>query len=160
MSETFHDDDAYLNDLLDNLVTAEPRPAWGDVVRRARRAHRRYVTAAAALGALVLAPSGWALQHVAFSSPATISPPPPYQPGDKVLTVDSVNGPRVTTTINCNTINDAANLLEELTREGSSINDVECSNATLPAPPLPSAPAPYQPGDQVWTTAPPTASAP
>lgn len=40
MSETRSNEDAYLDGLLDQLVTVEPTPAWGDVVGRARRLRR------------------------------------------------------------------------------------------------------------------------
>jgi hypothetical protein len=151
MNETHHDD-MYLDSLLDELVTVETKPAWGDVVGRARRTHQRYVMAAAGLGALVLAPSGWAIQHSLLSAAPTIPAPPPYQPGDKIWTTTPPIT-AVTTTIDCNTIKDAANLLAELEKQGSPINDVECSNAILPPPPgLPSAPAPYTPGSSVTTT--------
>ena len=56
-------DDAYLADLLDELVTAEPPPAWSDVLRRARRSRRRYGLVAVALAALVLAPASWAVAN-------------------------------------------------------------------------------------------------
>ncbi len=56
-------DDAYLADLLDGVVTAEPPPAWSDVLRRARRSRRRYGLVAVALAALVLAPASWAVAN-------------------------------------------------------------------------------------------------
>ncbi len=56
-------DDAYLADLLDELVTAEPPPAWSDVLRRARRSRRRYGLVAVVLAALVLAPASWAVAN-------------------------------------------------------------------------------------------------
>jgi hypothetical protein len=159
MNET-HGNDTYLDNLLDELVTTEAKPAWGDVVGRARRTHRRYVMAAAGLGALVLAPSGWAIQHAVLSAAPTIPAPPAYQPGDKVWTTTPPITP-VTTTINCNTIEDAANLLAKLEQEDSPINTVLCSNASLPAPSgLPSAPKPYQPGDKVLTNTPPIPTTP
>ncbi|HXS25419.1 MAG TPA: hypothetical protein VN719_14390 [Gemmatimonadales bacterium] len=151
MNETPHND-TYLDSLLDKLVTVEAKPAWGDVVGRARRAHRRYVMAAAGLGALVLAPSGWAIQHTLLSAAPTIPAPPPYQPGDKVWATTPPITP-VATTIDCNTIEDAATLLAKLEQQGSPINTVLCSNATLSsAPGLPAAPAPYKSGDSVTTS--------
>lgn len=53
--------DAYLDGLLDELVIAEPPPAWDDVLRRARRSRRRYGLVAVALATLVLAPASWAI---------------------------------------------------------------------------------------------------
>lgn len=55
--------DDYLSELLDELVTAEPQPAWNDVLTRARRSRRRSMTAVAALAVLVLAPSAWAIHN-------------------------------------------------------------------------------------------------
>jgi BNR/Asp-box repeat len=55
--------DDYLDGLLDELVTAEARDAWGDVLERARRSRRRYVAATVALAMLVLVPSAWAIQR-------------------------------------------------------------------------------------------------
>lgn len=55
--------DAYLDDLLDELVPTEPHEAWNDVLRRARRARRRYVVVVAAVLTLLVAPSAWAIQH-------------------------------------------------------------------------------------------------
>lgn len=160
MNETYLDDETYLDGLLDELVAVEPRPAWGDVLRRARRSRRRYAVAAVGVATLVLAPSAWAIQHVALAGSSPIPPPPAYQSGDKVWTTTPPITP-VTSTINCNTIDDAANLLAKLEQEGSPINTVLCSNATLSAPPgLPSAPAPYQSGDKVWTETPPSTPAP
>jgi hypothetical protein len=40
MNETRSNEDAHLDGLLDQLVTVEPTPAWGDVVGRARRLRR------------------------------------------------------------------------------------------------------------------------
>ena len=54
MSET------YLDGLLDELLTAEPQEEWSDVLRRARRARRRWMALAAVAGALVVAPAAWA----------------------------------------------------------------------------------------------------
>jgi hypothetical protein len=66
MSET------YLDDLLDQLVTVEPRPAWNDVLDRARRSRRRYGGLVALVALLVLVPAAWAVDG-AFEG----SPPPP-----------------------------------------------------------------------------------
>ena len=141
--------DAYLDDLLDELVTVEPREGWNDVLRRARRSHRRYVTAAAGVGALVLAPAGWAIQHVALSAQPSPAAPPAYQPSDKVWNTTPPVAP-VTTTITCSTIDDAANLLAQLQREGSPVNDVECSNTPSSSAGL-TPPGPYRPGNPVQT---------
>ena len=142
--------DAYLDGLLDELVPAEPCVAWNDVLRRARRAHRLYVGAAASVGALVLAPAGWAIQRAVVSAQPAPPAPPAYQPGDQVWTTKP---PTVltATTVYCDTIDSAANVLAQLEKEGSSINDVECSNTPAGTTP-PSAPKPYQPGDPVRTT--------
>jgi hypothetical protein len=61
--------DAYLDHLLDELVTAEPRPAWDDVLGRARRSRRRYGLVAAVVAMLVLAPVSWAVAHAFEGSP-------------------------------------------------------------------------------------------
>jgi hypothetical protein len=149
MSETYLNDEMFLDGLLDELVAIEPKPAWGDVLHRARRTSRRYAAAAVGVATLVLAPSAWAVQHVlAASGPVPV--PPAYQPGDKVWTQTPPITP-VTTTITCNTINDAATLLATLEQQGSPVNDVECSSVATPSSSLPSAPNPYQPGDKVLT---------
>ena len=158
MSETYLDDETYLDGLLDELVTVESRAAWGDVVRRARRSRRRYAVAAAGVATLVLAPSAWAVQRVLSASPQ-LPAPPTYQPGDKVWIQTPPITP-VTTTIKCNTIGDAATLLATLEQQGSPVNDVECSTVAAPKSSLPSAPKPYEPGDKVWTNTPPATSAP
>jgi len=62
--------DAYLDGLLDELVTAEPREAWSDVLHRARRSRRRYMALAALVGALVLAPAAWAAVNAFEGTPA------------------------------------------------------------------------------------------
>jgi hypothetical protein len=54
MSET------YLDGLLDELVTAEPRVRWDDVLGRARRSQRRYIAVVVTVAALVLVPATWA----------------------------------------------------------------------------------------------------
>lgn len=64
--------DSQLDDLLDELVTVEPRPAWDDVMGRARRAHRRFVAMTAVVGLFVLSPAAWAVDRAFFGSP----PPP------------------------------------------------------------------------------------
>lgn len=56
--------DAYLSDLLDGLVTADPPPAWDDVLGRARRSRRRYGLIAVAVATLVVAPATWAVTNV------------------------------------------------------------------------------------------------
>jgi photosystem II stability/assembly factor-like uncharacterized protein len=55
--------DAYLDGLLDELVTTEPREAWEDVLDRARRARRRYVAIVVAVITLLVVPSAWAIQQ-------------------------------------------------------------------------------------------------
>lgn len=65
--------DAYLDALLDELVTAEPREQWNDVLGRARRSRRRYVAAVAAVAVFVLAPATWAAVDAFEGTPA---PPP------------------------------------------------------------------------------------
>lgn len=55
--------DDYLDELLDELVSTQPREAWDDVVGRARRSRRRYAAAVAIVAMLVLAPSAWAIRH-------------------------------------------------------------------------------------------------
>lgn len=62
--------DAYLDQLLDELVSAEPRDAWPDVLHRAHRSRRRYVAAAAVVAALALAPATWAVAHAFEGKPA------------------------------------------------------------------------------------------
>lgn len=69
MSETHHED-AYLDSLLDKLVTVEAKPCWGDVLDRARRSRRRYTAAVAAVAALVLAPAAWAAVNAFEGTPA------------------------------------------------------------------------------------------
>jgi hypothetical protein len=65
--------DAPLDSLLDQLVTAEPRDAWGDVLLRARRSRRRYIVVVAMVAALVLVPATWAVIRAFEGTPA---PPP------------------------------------------------------------------------------------
>ena len=62
--------DAYLDHLLDELVSVEPSEAWQDVLDRARRSRRRYVQAAAVVAALVLAPAAWAITQAFEGKPA------------------------------------------------------------------------------------------
>jgi hypothetical protein len=64
--------EAYLDNLLDQLVTVEPQPAWDDVLARARRSRRRFAVMAAAVAVFVLAPAAWAVDGGFFGS----SPPP------------------------------------------------------------------------------------
>jgi hypothetical protein len=63
MSET------YLDDLLDQLVPIEPRPAWNDVLARTRRSRRRYGAVAAMVALFVLVPAAWAVDGAFFGSP-------------------------------------------------------------------------------------------
>lgn len=69
MSET------YLDNLLEQLVTAEPRPAWNDVLFRARRSRRRYGGLVAVVALFVLVPAAWAVDGAFFGS----APPPVIQ---------------------------------------------------------------------------------
>ena len=62
--------DAYLDHLLDELVTVEAPEAWRDVLDRARRSRRRYAAALAAVVALVLAPAAWAIAQAFEGKPA------------------------------------------------------------------------------------------
>ncbi len=62
--------DAYLDGLLDELVPAEPREQWSDVLGRARRSRRRYTAVVAAVCALVLAPAAWAITNAFEGTPA------------------------------------------------------------------------------------------
>jgi hypothetical protein len=62
--------DAHLDALLDDLVRAEPREAWSDVLRRARRSRRRYAGVAAAIAVFVLAPATWAAVDAFEGTPA------------------------------------------------------------------------------------------
>ena len=62
--------DAYLDGLLDELVTAEPREQWNDVLGRARRSRRRYAVGIAAVAALVLVPATWAAVDAFEGTPA------------------------------------------------------------------------------------------
>lgn len=76
MSET------YLEGLLDELVPAEPREAWGDVLRRARRSRRCYTAAIAAVAVLVLAPATWAAVDAFEGTPAPQSIQQTFLEGD------------------------------------------------------------------------------
>lgn len=62
--------DAYLDGLLDELVKAEPREAWGAVLDRARRTRRRYIAVVAVVSALVLVPATWAAVNAFQGTPA------------------------------------------------------------------------------------------
>jgi hypothetical protein len=64
-----------LTDLLDQVVTVEPLPAWGDVLTRARRSRRRYGALAALVALFVLVPAAWAIDNAFYGSP----PPPEAQ---------------------------------------------------------------------------------
>ena len=84
MSET------YLDGLLDELLTAEPQEEWSDVLRRARRARRRWMALAAVAGALVVAPAAWAAVNAFEGTPA---PQVIQQHFDvHMVTVDPQNG--------------------------------------------------------------------
>lgn len=82
--------DDYLNRLLDEFATAEPREDWGDVLKRARRARRRYVAVAVAIATLVLVPSAWAIQR-ALSTKHYV---PSYAPGAAQIIDLSWSNPR------------------------------------------------------------------
>jgi hypothetical protein len=62
--------DVYLDGLLDELVTGEPREQWSDVRRRAQRSRRRYAAVVATLAALVLVPATWAAVDAFDGTPA------------------------------------------------------------------------------------------
>jgi hypothetical protein len=62
--------DTYLDGLLDELVTAEPREHWNDVLHRARRSRRRYGAIVAAVAVLALAPATWAAVDAFEGTPA------------------------------------------------------------------------------------------
>ena len=62
--------DAYLDSLLDELVTAGPHERWSDVLGRARRSRRRYTAVVAAIAALVLVPATWAAVDAFEGTPA------------------------------------------------------------------------------------------
>ena len=65
--------DAHLDALLDDLVAAEPREEWTDVLARTRRSRRRYTAIGAAVAVLVLAPATWAAVNAFEGTPAPIS---------------------------------------------------------------------------------------
>jgi hypothetical protein len=62
--------DAHLDGLLDELVPAESREAWSDVLRRARRSRRRYAGVVTAIAVFVLAPATWAAVDAFDGTPA------------------------------------------------------------------------------------------
>jgi hypothetical protein len=76
--------DAHLDGLLDELVRAEPRDAWADVLGRARRSRRRYVAAVATVAALVLAPAAWAITQAFEGKPAPQSVKSEFEAGNKM----------------------------------------------------------------------------
>jgi hypothetical protein len=65
--------ESYLDGLLDELVRAEPREGWDDVLHRARRGQRRYVAVVVAISALALASCSWVAVRAFEGTPA---PPP------------------------------------------------------------------------------------
>lgn len=65
--------DAYLDRLLEELVTVEPHEAWQDVLHRARRSRRRYAAALLLIVALFLAPAAWAIAQAFEGKPAPSS---------------------------------------------------------------------------------------
>jgi hypothetical protein len=62
--------DAYLDRLLDELVAAQGREAWHDVLDRARRSRRRYLVAVALVAALILVPTSWGIAQAFQGTPA------------------------------------------------------------------------------------------
>ncbi|HJU37412.1 MAG TPA: hypothetical protein VJ716_08355 [Gaiellaceae bacterium] len=62
--------DAHLDRLLDELVAAEPRERWNDVVGRARHSRRRYAAVVAGIAVLVLTPATWAAVDAFEGTPA------------------------------------------------------------------------------------------
>ena len=62
--------DAYLDGLLDELVTAEPREAWHEVLGLARRSQRRYIAVVAVVATLGLVPATWAAVNAFEGTPA------------------------------------------------------------------------------------------
>lgn len=62
--------DAHLEGLLDELVVAQPREQWNDVLGRARRSRRRYAAVVAAVAVFVLAPATWAAVDAFEGTPA------------------------------------------------------------------------------------------
>jgi hypothetical protein len=81
--------DTYLADRLDELVTADPPPAWDDVLGRARRSRRRYSVAAVALATLVFVPATWAVASSFEGSP------PPQPINDLVQKWDTTLAPQL-----------------------------------------------------------------
>jgi hypothetical protein len=65
--------ESHLDALLDELVPAEPREGWNDVVHRARRDQRRYTAVILAIATLVLASCSWVAVRAFEGTPA---PPP------------------------------------------------------------------------------------
>lgn len=62
--------DAYLDRLLDELVVAEGRESWQDVLDRAHRSRRRYLLAVALVAALILVPTAWGIAQAFEGTPA------------------------------------------------------------------------------------------
>ncbi len=62
--------ESYLDGLLDELVRVDARESWDDVLRRARRAQRRYVAVVVTIAVLVLAPATWAAVKAFEGTPA------------------------------------------------------------------------------------------
>ena len=70
---------------------------------------------AVGVGALVLAPAGWAIQHAVLTVDPTPPAPPAYQPGDQVWTDDrSDRSTRRRRRSHCDTVADAENFLAQL----------------------------------------------
>lgn len=79
--------DTHLDGLLDELVTAEPRERWNDVLARARRSRRRYAAVAAVITLLVLAPATWAAVNAFEGTPAPESIHQTFLQGDAAAAV-------------------------------------------------------------------------
>jgi hypothetical protein len=62
--------DAYLDRLLDELVAAEGRESWQDVLDRAHRSRRRFLVAVALVVALILVPTAWGIAQAFQGTPA------------------------------------------------------------------------------------------
>jgi len=90
--------DPHLDGLLDELVPAEPRAAWSDVLRRARRSRRRYAAVVAAIALLVLAPATWAAVDAFEGTPAPPDVATSFGPYERFVRAQHVlagDGPQV-----------------------------------------------------------------
>lgn len=85
--------DAHLDNLLDELVTAEPRERWNDALARARRSRRRYVAAVVTGAALVIVPAAWAITQAFEGKPAPQSIKSEFRFGNRMKAkIDMVLG--------------------------------------------------------------------